>query len=389
MTATGSGSSSLGSLCFLETEDWAFLKHRLALGRAALAAGFKVTLIAPVSEAAAKLRAEGFEVLPLTLARTGTNPMEEARAIADITSIYRRIKPDIVHHLSVKAVLHGSIAARLAGVPAIVNSITGLGYTFVPGGGPRQRALQSVIVTLLRGALASPRVRVIFQNPDDQDLFIERRVIRRDRSILVRGSGVNTQRFAPCPEPEGPPVVVLASRLIWDKGVGELVEAARMLRAEGLTFRILLAGVPDPANPNSIDPAVLAGWVAEGIVENPGYVEDVPGLLAAAHIACLPSFYREGLPLFLLEAAAAGRPVVTTDSPGCRDAVVDGETGLMVPVRDSAALAKALRTLISDPVTRARMGAAGRARVLDHFSNESIIRGIFDVYADLLGVQVA
>ncbi len=381
--------SQIGSICFLETEDWAFHKHRLALGRAALAAGFKVTLIAPVSAAAAKLRAEGFEVLPLRLARTGTNPVDEARAIADITRMYRRLKPDIVHHLSVKAVLHGTIAARLAGIPAIVNSITGLGYTFADPTRPRQRALQAVIVAMLRGALASPQVRVIFQNTDDQALCLERRLVRKDRTIIVRGSGVNTRRFTPTPEAEGPPVVVLASRLLWDKGIGVLVEAARVLRADGVAFRLVLAGVPDPANPNSIDPAILAGWVAEGIVENPGYVEDVAGLLATSHIACLPSIYREGLPLFLLEAAAAGRPVVTTDTPGCRDTVVDGETGLIVPSRDVGALVGALRALIEDPVVRARMGAAGRARVLGQFSDESVIRGIFDIYEDLLGRSVS
>ncbi len=376
------------SLCFLETEDWAFQKHRLSLGRAALSAGMDVTLVAPVSDAALKLRAEGFTVIPITLDRTGTNPLKEARTVAEIHRIYRTLKPDVVHHLSVKAALHGSIAARLAGVPAIVNSITGLGYAFIPGDRKR-RALQGVITTSLKFALSSKRLRVIFQNEDDQQVFLDRGIVRRDQCVLVRGSGVDTTRFASTPEPTGVPTIVLASRLLWDKGVGELVEAARILRAEGLAFRVVLAGVPDSANPNSIPAEVLAGWVAEGVVENPGYVEDVAALLREAHIACLPSAYREGLPLFLLEAAASGRPSVTSDMPGCRDAVVHGETGFIVPARDAHALTDALRKLIVDPALRARMGASGRERVLAHFADERVIRGIFDVYAALLGRTVA
>lgn len=380
-------SQQIGSLCFLETEDWGFYKHRLALARAALNAGFKVTLVAPVSEVAEKLRAEGFDVIPLRMARTGTNPMQEARTVRDIAKIYARLKPDIVHHFSVKAALHGSLAARVAGVPAIVNSITGLGYIFVPGG-TRQKALRLAVLRLLRGALASPRIRVIFQNLDDRAEFTDRGILPEARCVLVRGSGVDTQQFAPSPEPEPPITIALASRLIWDKGVGELVEASRILRAEGLQFRVVLAGVPDPANPTSIDPAVLAGWVREGLVENPGYVEDIAGLLRSVHIACLPSAYREGVPLFLLEAAASGRPVVTTDTPGCRDAVVDGETGFLVPPRDTAALTNALRVLIQSRETRERMGAAGRIRALEHFSEERVIRGIFDVYEGLLGREI-
>lgn len=376
------------SLCFLETEDWAFQKHRLSLGRAALAAGLKVTLVAPVSDAAPKLRAEGFTVIPIALDRTGTNPVKEARTVLELRRIYRTLEPDVVHHLSVKAALHGSLAARMAGVPAIVNSITGLGYAFIPGDRKR-RALQRVITTSLTLALRGKDVRVIFQNEDDRQVFLDRRIVTREQCVLIRGSGVDTSRFAPTPEPAGVPTIVLASRLLWDKGVGELVEAARVLRAEGLAFRVVLAGVPDPANPNSIPADVLAGWVAEGVVENPGYVQDVAALLRGAHIACLPSAYREGVPLFLLEAAACGRPAVTSDMPGCRDAVVDGQTGFIVPARDAAPLTAALRRLIVDPALRARMGAAGRERVVAHFSDERVIRSIFDVYEALLGRRLS
>lgn len=373
-------------ICFLETADWGFLKHRLPLGRAAIAAGLRVTLIAPVSDAASVLRAEGIEVIPVSMDRTGTNPLREARTIAEIAGIYRRLKPDLTHHFSVKAALHGSMAARIAGVPAYVNSITGLGYMFVEGG--RSPRLQALVLRALTTALASNRTRVIFQNVDDQGEFIRRGIVPESRTVLIRGSGVDTSEFAPTPEPGGPPVIVLASRLIWDKGVGELVEASRALKAEGLAFRVILAGVPDAANPRSIEPEVLAGWVAEGLVENPGYVGDVAGLLAGAHVACLPSAYREGVPLFLLEAASSGRPVVTTDMPGCRDAVVDGVTGLVIPPRDAPALTRALRTLIQDRDARLRMGAAGRDRVLAHFSEERVLRGIFDVYEGLLETRI-
>jgi glycosyltransferase involved in cell wall biosynthesis len=376
-------SSSAPRLLYLETEDWAFCQHRLPLARAARDAGYRVGLIAPESGRGAEIRAEGFDFFPLEMQRTGLNPLEEARAVARIAAIYRRERPDIVHHVALKSALYGTLAARACRVPAIVNSITGLGYAFT-GEGMKRAALRLVISNLLKVALHSRRVRVVFQNPDDRALFLGRGIVDPARCAIVRGSGVDTDRFVPSPEPDGPPVVLLAARLLWDKGIGELVEAARVLRGEGLPLRVVLAGDPDPANPACIPRATLDGWRDEGLVELPGHVKEMPALLRGAHVACLPS-YREGLPLFLLEAAASGRPCVAADVPGCREAVRHGENGLLVEVRDGRALADALRTLVADPALRKRMGERGREMALAHFGTRQVTRSILDIYASLAG----
>ena len=369
-------------IVFLESEDWAFCQHRLPLARAARDAGYRVSLVAPAGERVEEIRAEGFGFEPLRMRRTGTSPLAEARSVGEIARIYRRIRPDLVHQIAIKPVLYGTIAARLAGVPAVVNSITGLGYAFI-GDSMKRRALRQVISTMLRSALATRRVRCVFQNPDDRDVFVSRRLVDPSRTVIVRGSGVDTDRFAPAPEPPGVPIVLLASRLLWDKGIGELIEAVRTLKAEGLTFRLILAGTPDPANPASIPQATLSAWEREGLVELPGFVRDMAPLLRQSHIACLPS-YREGLPLFLLEAAATGLPCVTTDVPGCREAVLHGQNGLLVPVRTVAPLANALRTLLADTTLRRNMGHRGRALALEHFAVSVVVRGIFEVYGALL-----
>lgn len=368
-------------LLFLETEDWAFCQHRLPLARAARDAGYRVGLVAPASGREAEIRAEGFDFLPLEMRRTGVNPLEESLVVARIAAIYRRERPDLVHHVALKSVLHGTLAARACRVPAIVNSITGLGYAFT-GEGAKRAAVRLVISALLGLSLRSRRVRVVFQNPDDRALFLGRGIVDPSRCAIVRGSGVDTERFAPSEEPAGPPVVLLASRLLWDKGVGELVEAARILRGEGLDFRLVLAGEPDPANPASIPGSVLDGWRAEGLLELPGHVKEMPAMLRAAHVACLPS-YREGLPLFLLEAAASGRPCVTADVPGCREAVRHGENGLVVPARDGRALAGALRELIADRALRRRMGERGREMAVAGFSTQQVTREILAIYESL------
>jgi glycosyltransferase involved in cell wall biosynthesis len=368
-------------LLFLETEDWAFCQHRLPLARAAREAGYRVGLVAPETDRAAEIRAEGFDFLPLEMERAGVNPLEESLAVARIARIYRRERPDIVHHVALKSILHGTLAARACRVPAIVNSATGLGYAFT-GEGPKRALLRLVIANMLKLSLRSRRVRVVFQNPDDRALFVGRGIVDPARCAIVRGSGVDTDRFAPSPEPDGPPVVLLASRLLWDKGIGELVEAARILRGEGRAFRLVLAGDPDPANPACIPRATLDGWRDAGLVELPGHVRDMPRLLREAHVACLPS-YREGLPLFLLEAAASGRPCVAADVPGCREAVRHGENGLLVPVRDAVGLADALRKLLADPALRARMGARGRELAVERFSVRQVTRSILDIYHSL------
>jgi glycosyltransferase involved in cell wall biosynthesis len=299
-----------------------------------------------------------------------------------LVALYRRIRPDIVHHVALKAILNGSIAARLARVPAVVGSLTGLGYTFMPGG-PGRAVLREIVCLGLGFALRGSRVHTIFQNPDDRELFVRRRLVNAARTSIVLGSGVDTRRFSPTPEPAGPPVVAFGSRMLWDKGIAELVEALRTLRREGVSFRARFAGTPDTSNPATVSERELKAWQAEGLIEWRGYVDDMAAFLAAAHVACLPS-YREGLPLFLAEAAASGRPCVTTDVPGCRSVVIDGSTGYVVPARQAAALTHALRRLLTEPALRAKQGKAARELALESLSAERVVSDTFNVYRRLL-----
>lgn len=371
-------------LCYVETDAGAFTSHRKHLGRAALAAGYEVHLLAPPASAEqrSKLHAAGFVFHELPLARGGMEPLGEARAVLALTQLFRRLRPSIVHNIALKSVLYGAIAARAARVPAIVGSVTGLGYAFMPGG-LRRKVLSQAVLVALRAALGGRNVRTIVQNPDDLAFFVERGVLRQERVSLVYGSGVDVTEFAPTPEPDGVPVICVGTRMLWDKGIRELVEAAKQLRESGRACRFVLAGDPDPANPASISSAQLREWSDAGLVEWRPHTSQIAQLLRDATIACLPS-YREGLPLFLAEAAASGRPAVTTDVPGCRSVVQDGVTGLLVPARDPGRLTDALSRLLSDRSLRQRMAENARRLALERFSKEIVTQQIFSVYQSLL-----
>lgn len=370
-------------ILYLVTEDWYFLKHRSPLARAARDAGYEVHVATAPGAREAEIRAMGFAYHPLALERRDMNPLTQWRTIGRIKDLYRQVRPDLAHHVALKPILYGGSAARFPGGPAVVNAITGLGFVFLDGG-LKRRVLRAFIEAWYRRVLNAPRTRTIFQNPDDMERFVQGGLAPGERTVLIKGSGVDTEAFAPSPEPDGPPIVVLAARMLWDKGVGELVEAARILRAQGLDFEVVLAGVPDAQNPAAIPESVLRGWHAEGVVRWEGYVADMAALLARCHVACLPS-YREGLPLALLEAAAAGLPLVATDVPGCREITRHGLNGLTAPPRDPQALAEALGRLLRDADLRRAMGRAGRELVRTEYSQEVVIRATLDLYADLLG----
>jgi glycosyltransferase involved in cell wall biosynthesis len=365
-------------LCYVETDASAFTSHRRHLLRAAFDAGHEVHLIAPGSGTRVRLPHPGAVHHDLPLERGGLNPRAEAGALAELYRLYRRIRPDVVHHIALKSVLYGTLAAKAARVPAIVGSITGLGYVFMPAG-RRRRLLSTVVLAGLRAALAGSQVHTILQNPDDRAFFVGQRVLRQERTSIIYGSGVDLQEFSPVPEPAGEPVVLVGTRMLWDKGIGELVEAARRLRASGVSCRFVLAGAPDPANPASIGEQQLRAWAGEGLIEWLGPSQEISRLLREATLACLPS-YREGLPLFLAEAAAAGRASITADVPGCRSAVEHGETGLLVPARDAGALAEALERLLLDAALRQRMAERARRLAVERFSKEAVTQQTFAVY---------
>jgi glycosyltransferase involved in cell wall biosynthesis len=366
-------------LIFFVTEDWYFCSHRLPLARAAREAGYEVTVITRVQEHAALIRDAGLDLVPIDLERASRNPFTELRTLVQLIGIYRRLKPDIVHHVALKPVLYGTVAARLARVPNVVNALAGLGYLFSSKDGAARLARPFVRLSLR--ALLKPHC-VILQNPDDRDWALRHRLVDSTRNVMIRGSGVDIAAFTPAPEAEGVPLVVLPSRMLWDKGVGEFVAAARMLRGQGIQARFALVGEPDPANPASIPQSTLDAWRAEGIVELWGWREDMSQVFRACHIACLPS-YREGLPKALLEAAACARPLVSCDVPGCREVVRHGVNGLLVASRDAGELAAALAELIGHPAERAAFGAAGRDIVVDEFSLDSVIAQTLALYRSL------
>jgi glycosyltransferase involved in cell wall biosynthesis len=366
-------------LLFANT-DWYLYNFRLPLAECLRGEGHEVVLVSPPGDYSKRLEAAGFRWVRFDFDGRGTNPLHELNLIRRLVRLYRAEKPDVVHHFTVKCVLYGSLAARLTGVPGNINAVTGLGYLFI-GSGRKHAVLRSIAVGLYRLALTG--TRVIFQNPDDCEVFERLKLVRPEQCVLIRSSGIDVKHFQPAPEPPGDPVVVLAGRMLWDKGVGEFVEAARQIRADGTpAARFVLVGSGYPGNPASIADEQLRTWEVEGVVEWLGWQEDMAKIYAGCHIVCLPS-YREGLPRSLAEAAACGRPLVATDVPGCREIVKDGQNGLLVPARDPAALAKALRRLISDPQLRQRMGACSRELVVREVSQERVLEDTLKVYNSL------
>lgn len=370
-------------IIFFVTEDWYFCSHRLPLALAAQRSGYDVTVVTRVNQHGELIRSHGLNLIPINLSRRSRNPLKELGVIRQLLDIYREQKPDIVHHVALKPVLYGSIAARLAGVPAVVNALAGLGFLFVS----KQwlaRILRPLVEVAFRVLLNRPNVRVIFQNPDDLCLLTGRGVLELKRAVLIRGSGVDTTLFRPAPELDETPLVVLASRMLWDKGVKEFVEAARQLKGLGVSARFALVGEGDPENPASISREQLAQWCDEGVIEWWGRHENMPQIFAESHIVCLPTTYGEGVPKVLIEAAACARPIVATDVPGCREIVRNGENGLLVPAKDVDLLALALRKLIENSSLRIKMGLRGRAMVEEEFSVEHVVRQTLDLYQELL-----
>lgn len=369
-------------LLYFITEDWYFCSHRLPLALAAQDAGYDVAVVTRVNEHGEAIRRAGIRIIPFDLSRRGMNPISEMAMLARLAVIYWKERPDLVHHVAMKPVLYGSLAARLTGVPYVVNALAGMGYVF-SSDQPMARLLRPAIGKAFRMLLSSGRSRLILQNKDDCAMFVRKRFINGERIRLIRGSGVDTAVFSPTPEPAGIPLVMLASRMLWDKGVKEFVEAARQLKNRGIDARFVLVGDTDPHNPSEIPNEQLTAWQEEEVIEWWGRRDDMPTVLAQAHIVCLPS-YREGLPKVLLEAASCGRPIVATDTPGCREVVRNGENGLLVPVRSTVELAEAIQSLIENPELRQKMGDRGREIVVSEFAVGKVISETMTVYRELL-----
>jgi glycosyltransferase involved in cell wall biosynthesis len=374
------------TLIYVVTEDWYFCSHRLPLARAARAAGYRVLVATRVARHGEIISAADLELVPMNYPRRSLNPLVAAAQVLALTRLYRRERPALVHHVALKPVLLGSVAARLADVPRVVNAIAGFGHVFISSR-PRARLLRVLLRAALRPLLAMRRAHTVVQNDVDATT-LQAFGVPPHRIHAIRGSGVDPHRFRPTAEPPAPLIASMVSRMLVDKGVLELMEAARILRDRGVPLQVRLVGPPDPDNPASIDPVRLRQLADRAGVLWQGPSDDVAGVWAGSHIAVLPS-YREGLPMALLEAAASARPMVATDVPGCREVVVHEHTGLLVPARDPLALADALERLAGCAALRARLGGAARQHVLRQFTVDEVVQQTLGLYRQLLLPQAS
>lgn len=365
-------------LLFVVNVDWFFVSHRLPIAMAAQREGYEIHLACNFTDQADYLASLGFILHQLDLSRSGTGLLAEISAFKGIFVMLRKVKPDIVHLVTIKPVIYGGIASRILKTKQRVASISGLGYIFIARG-IRASVLRFAVSMLYRFALRSGNTKVIFQNPDDKQLLLNLGIIEPSQVVMIRGSGVDLNRYDVKPEPNDIPVIMLVARLLIDKGVLEFVDAARELKHCGASVRMVLVGDTDEGNPKSVSSADIDGWLSENLIEHWGYQKNINDIMAKANVVVLPS-YREGLPKSLIEAAACGRAVITTDVPGCRDAVTPNVTGLLVPVKKSAGLVDAILQLTNDKVLRRNMGLAGRQLAEQAFDIKLVIKTHLQLY---------
>lgn len=368
-------------LLFVVTEDWFFVSHFLPMARAAQAAGFDVAVATRIRQHGEAIAREGLRVLPLEAERASLNLLKLGDALHRLVRIMRAERPDVVHCIALKSIVLGGLAARLVGTREIVLAPTGLGELWIRDGVP-YRLLRMLVCGLVRGFLQSPHVHYLFENSEDPREF------GLDPAgpmvTVIGGAGVDPHAFPVAPEPAAPPVkIAVIARMIAPKGIAEAVEATRLARAAGAPVELHLFGDPDPSNRRSIPEEMLAKWSAEPGISWHGHTNDVAGVWRAHHIAMLLT-HREGLPRTLLEAAACGRPIVATDVTGCREVVRDGVEGLLTPLRDPAAAARAIVRLAHDPALRRRLGLNARARVEERFTEAAVMRAVGAVYSSVL-----
>lgn len=366
--------------------DWYLYNFRLSTALALAAQGHEVVMLSPPGDFGSRFAGHGLRWVTLAMDRASLNPLREAKTLHALVWTLKRERPALLHNFTVKCAIYGALASRMAGVPAVVNAVAGMGYVF-SSDRPMARTLRPVVSALMRGTLGGGHSRLILQNPDDAEAFTRARLVPMQRIRVIRSSGVDVARFHPPPEPRGQQRlrVVLAARLLWDKGIGEFVEAARIVQRAGRDVEFVLAGTPDHGNPRSVSREQVEAWVDEGLVTWLGHVEDMPALLRSVDVMALPSYYREGVPKSLIEGAASGLAIVTTDLPGCREVVREhGVTGLHVEPRNAAALAQRLAMLDDDRALLRRLGERARAHALADFDERAVIRNTIEVYEELL-----
>jgi glycosyltransferase involved in cell wall biosynthesis len=370
------------TLLFVANVAWFFVSHRLALAQAAMAAGFRVHLVSDIEDPreAIEVQNAGIEFHRIEMSRGGTNPVHDLRSLQKLKRIMQALRPDIVHNVTAKPIFYGTRAARISGARGVVNAVSGFGYAYASRS---QLLLRSLLNAAYERSFRPANVRIVVQNAEDRAAVLRLCPAAESRTRLIVGSGVDLTEFRHTPEPDGIPAVLLPGRLLREKGIYEFAAAATQLRRSGLAARFLLAGKLDPLNRGALTAAEVRELCDRGGLEWLGECKDMSRQMSNANIVCLPS-YREGAPKALMEACAAGRAIVTTDTPGCREIVHAGENGLLVPARDPTALAAAIRLLIENPDLRRRMGVAGRTRAENEFGIEQVVRRHLEIYGELL-----
>lgn len=371
-------------LLFVVTEDWYFCSHRLSLAKSIKKTGFEVVVATRISACEEQITAAGIRITKLKqLKRSSLNPIQEWLAFWELLSVFRNERPDIVHNVALKPVIYGSFAAKILGVPAVVNAIAGMGFIF---SSKKKLAffLKPLMTLFFRFIFNSPNSRLILQNLDDFNFMEKIAHVHGKNLRLIPGAGVDIENYIKVEMSKSDPIAMLASRMIWDKGIGEFVNAARALKTAGCDARFVLVGAPDGENPLSITENELRKWQQEGVIEWWGHCMDMPTVLSKARVFCLPTYYGEGVPKVLLEAMAVERPIITTEMPGCRDLVKANSNGFLVPPRDVNELSKKLHYLLNDVALCIKMGKEGRKIVEKEHTTAHVTKRTLKIYDELL-----
>lgn len=368
-------------LFIVVNHDWFFLSHRQAIGVAAKGAGWDVTIVTCDTGRFGVIKALGLKAIDLPIDATGMNLKEELKTFKFLLRLYRREKPDVVHHVGLKTILWGGLAANLTGIKGVVNAVSGLGVMF---SGEKQSLVAKGVLAVLRFSHNRKGVRVIFQNHEDESLFLSQHITKQENCVFIKGSGVDLNEYAYAPDPDSSPVrVMFTARMVKEKGIVVLTEAAEILRKEYEDRVVFLLCGKLSDNPKAIQKEELEALCDGKYIQWLGHRTDVKELLRQCHIVAFPSYYREGVPKSLIEACTTGRPIITTNSIGCKDTVEDGVNGFLIPIKDSYALAEKLKVLIDDPVLRQKMGKASRMKAEREFSLDDVVKKHLEIYSSL------
>ena len=372
-------------LVFVVNVDWFFISHRLPIALEAISNGYEVHLICKDTGLKSKLTDYGIICHDIRFSRSGNKVSHEIKTLLSIREVIQKISPDLIHAVTIKPVIYiGLILHTLKQKPCFIAAISGLGYVF-SATNIRARVTKLLVSVLYKTAFIHRDKMIIFQNSTDDNILSRVVGLNRSDKSLIKGSGADLGVYDFSSEPEGKVIkIIMACRLLKEKGVFEYVEAAKIVHTKFNNIQFLLAGTPDLDNPNSVTQAELDMWDSEGVVKALGYRVDIPQLFSESHIVTMPSYYGEGVPKVLIEAAACGRPIVTTDNPGCRDSVISDVTGKLVPIKNHKALAKAFIELIEDEELRKSMGMKGREYAVQEFDVKFVVDKHLDIYSKLL-----